>query len=154
MIDAWVKPAFKALVQADLRKLSVADVNQIGFTMYIILAKACKMINHCHKLLAAVPPEMTFFKSYLCQDHNRCKAHWRELWWKKLARKLLHPTEPLPLDEAISFLDGTNLDGIIAVCKEDMMEQMRGASGIRLAIEDEIIEAAVAAVIVYHKGLM
>jgi len=63
-IEVWVKPAFEALVRMELRHVSMEDVNRIGFTMYVILAKAHKAIDNRRKLIAAVPPAMSFLESF------------------------------------------------------------------------------------------
>lgn len=152
-INAWVKPAFEALVRMELRSLPSSDVNRIGFTAYVILAKAREAIDYQRKLVAAVPHTMTFTESYKCAEHDRCKESWNKTWWRKLGKQLLHPTKPLALNGALDFLERTKHDDMTPCCKVDMMEEMRVYTTAKFGVEEEIIDAAVLAIITYHSSL-
>ncbi|KAH7919742.1 hypothetical protein BV22DRAFT_998470, partial [Leucogyrophana mollusca] len=77
----------------------------IGFKTYIILAKAKEFVEHERKLIASIPPPMAFVQPLECQQHNDCRAAWRELWWKKVAKAMLHPTVPMLLEGAATYVE-------------------------------------------------
>lgn len=153
-IKSWVRSAFKQLVKLELRNLTTANINSIGFTTYVILAKACERINYEHKLLVAVPPKLDFQESYLCQSHETCKDVCAKLWWKRLGKLRLHPSRLLGLGSTLSYLETLKHDGIDNGCKMDMMAQLYTTSQADMfKVEEDIIMAAVRAVINYNKSL-
>jgi hypothetical protein len=154
-IDEWVKPAFNELVQKNLTSLSINDVNRIGFTTYTILAKAREAIDQQRKLIAAVPPAMVFLESYKCLDHDKCKASWKETWWRKLGKQLVHPSKPLALSEVMDFLEQTKFPDMMDCCKKDMLTELQkpGGAVTKFNMDEDVIGAAVTAILAYHHSL-
>lgn len=152
-IDEWIQPAFEALVRMELKQLSLEDVNRISFTTYIILAKAREAIDYCRKLIAAVPHSITFAESFRCYNHDKCKDAWRENWWRKLGKQLLHPTTPLEINGALDFLENMAHKDMTACCKADAMEELRNNAGSKFSVEEAIIAAAVEAIMTFHRSL-
>ncbi|KAJ6481609.1 hypothetical protein DFH09DRAFT_1213599 [Mycena vulgaris] len=42
-----------------------------------------------------VEPALATDPDWKCQTHAMCAAVWKQLWWDKIGRKLLHPDRPI-----------------------------------------------------------
>ncbi|KAH7903830.1 hypothetical protein BJ138DRAFT_1189012 [Hygrophoropsis aurantiaca] len=150
-IDEWVSTAFEDLIKLDLTTLSEDQERMIGFKTYIILAKAKEFVEHERKLIASIPPPMAFVQSFECEHHDDCRTAWKELWWKKVARSLLHPRAPMVLETGVTYVEQLEFEGMSACCKADMVEviKQRNAFGI----VEKVVEEAGTAVLAYNKSL-
>jgi hypothetical protein len=106
-------------------------------------------MEHERKLTSAYPPPMTFNRSWECEKHDKCRTVWREIWWKKVAKQLLHPTKPLLFHETIGYISGIEYPGLTPSCKTTMLEKVM-TRGFK---DERIIDGATEAVIMYHKSL-
>ena len=119
----------------------------MGFRVYVILAKAKEAMERERKLTSAYPPPMT--ESWECEKHDKCRTVWKEIWWKKVARQLLHPTKPLLFHETVGYISGIEHSGMTPSCKTMMLEKVT-TSGFK---DEMIVDGATEAVIMYHKSL-
>jgi hypothetical protein len=94
---------------------------------------------------------MKFLESYECMDHQLCKTVWKDVWWKKVGKQIVHPTRPLALQNVPAFVAKTDFPGMYEGCKEEMEIIVRQHEGFGL--EAEIIQGAVDAVITFHQSL-
>jgi hypothetical protein len=124
-IPHWVEPAFKILIYTDFADISASDIQQMGLTEFSILCKAKEKIEKERKLTAAVPPSMNFAESWSCRTHENCKKIWREVWWRKVARQILHPNSPLAFDTACEAINKIEFPGMTESCRIEMMEIIR-----------------------------
>ncbi|KAJ7843701.1 hypothetical protein B0H13DRAFT_2364665 [Mycena leptocephala] len=90
-IAEWINPAFRRLIHTPLSSLSSAQIEQLGFHVYVILAKTQSKIT-THRILCAltVPPVE---HGQTCDDHTACNKSWAHAWWGesiKHAQKILH----------------------------------------------------------------
>jgi hypothetical protein len=158
-VHEWVKPAVSDLLPMTLQTLTADHANQIGFTTYIMLCKAKEALEHEQKLMAHFAPPMgEFSQSYgecICQSHPKCRKAWRELWWKRVGKRLLHPDNPMATEEGVEFV--TSMDWgseITECCKQDMIEAIRGGAAFRKeSTSADIVKTVVDAVVAFNKSL-
>lgn len=150
-IHEWVHSAIEGLVAMELTDLLAAEEQQIGFETYTILSRTKAHIDRERKLIAQVPPPMKFLESFDCTDHQMCKAVWKDVWWKKVGKQIVHPMNPLALHQVPAFVAKTDFPGMYEGCKEEMEIIVRQHHGFQ--IEAEIIQGAVDAVVAFHRNL-
>jgi hypothetical protein len=155
-VHKWVEPAVRALLQMTFKSLSAENATQIGFHTYIMLCKTKEALEYERKLAVHCVPPMDFVQSYRCISHDKCRRTWKEIWWKRVGKKLLHPDNPLSYSDGPDFV--ANMDwgsaDISPCCKEDMIETVRQAMGFGGdSVEADITKTAVDAVIAFHKSL-
>lgn len=153
----WIGPAMRELLQHPLTAASDTEICQIGFRGFIILAKAKETLERHRKSLAAHPPALEIQPSPTCSlvAHHKCTDAWRAFWWKRIARVLLHPTNPLAFGQVIRFItDSPHPDNLNQACKECMIAHMRESGGLEM--EEQIFQGAVNSMESYvriHKGV-
>jgi hypothetical protein len=150
-IHDWVEDPFRRLMDIDLADLTEDDELKLGYKVYRIITKTKEYISKQRKSAAQVAPPLTFLESYECVDHKTCREVWKDGWWKKVSKRLLHPTQPILLREVADYVSGLDFTGMTAVCKAEMVEFIRNNEGFRA--EDTIIQQGIAAVVAYHKTL-
>lgn len=154
MIPHWIAPAMQQLIHAPLADISVADADCLGLRVYMIIAKAHERIEIERKSIGAVAPGLSLAPSLACSvtKHSTCKDTWAQVWWNKVAYRILHPTNPLHLSAVFNHVTGlSDPQGLNPQCKAKFLEQVVETG--TLAIEDRIIEAAIAAVHAYFDSL-
>ncbi|KDQ64005.1 hypothetical protein JAAARDRAFT_187390 [Jaapia argillacea MUCL 33604] len=141
-VDNWIEPAFKELIPIRLNAITDEDVYRMGLRTYRKLTTTKELIEDEWKVVAMLPPPIEF-ESTGCKDHDKCCAVWKDIWWKCLGRKLLHPLKPLPLSEAANFVLDMEVPGMTSECHQAMMELIVLGDGfeeekkhIEKAIED------------------
>lgn len=149
-IHDWVRPAMSALLKTELVNLGDADQQMLGQKVYSTLAKARERLERERKLVAAMPPPMDIAESWECHSHDQCRAVWKDVWWRVIAKEVLHPTKPLPFSEAPDLVARTDFKGMTPSCKEDMVAVVR-AKGFQG--EAGILDGCVNAVVAYHRSL-
>ena len=145
-IPEWVAPAIHTLILSPLSTISENDTHRLGLCVYSIIAKAHEVIEMKRKMLAAVPPGLSLGPSASCSDleHPQCKDAWIKFWWQKVARQLLHPTNPLSLTGVVEYVaTQTHPVGLNMQCKQEVIGHVVESGG--LAVEEEIINSAVGA---------
>ncbi|EDR02117.1 uncharacterized protein LACBIDRAFT_332676 [Laccaria bicolor S238N-H82] len=109
----WTQPTDPGRVYINLLKVcqmwqidEEEEANNLGVKVYSIIAKACEMLECERKLTTAYPPPMTFDPSWECETHQAvCILIWRDFWWKKVAKQLLHPVKPLAFCDVAEFVE-------------------------------------------------
>jgi hypothetical protein len=166
-IHKWVPSAFENLLQTT-SSLTDEDAEQIGFKTYHILMKAREMIDTRRKSsgttifasrnkkthfshLAHVVPPMPGSHDYLCKDHKQCGRAWKDTWKNKISKRLIHPTDPLPLHGVADFVIALEIPELSPTCKDDLVESILNHQGF--LVEKSIIAAAVEAVIAFNRSL-
>ncbi|KAJ7152003.1 hypothetical protein C8R46DRAFT_1121725, partial [Mycena filopes] len=96
-IKQWVKPAVEVLIRTRLADLSPAQINQIGFSPYIILTEAQAKIAE-HRVLCSLTVPDVVHTGY-CTDKEACGMSWAHAWWGEttkhgIAVALIHPGQP------------------------------------------------------------
>jgi hypothetical protein len=109
-------------------------LEQMGFRIYSILTKAKEALESERKLLAAVPPKISEKDNEnqsWCESHNQCVKIWDEVWFKVVARALLHPKTPLQFSGGIELLQRTPHTGMKPACKKAMIDWVQGQDGFK-----------------------
>lgn len=149
----WVRPALKELILWDIfLSLSDEQLEQVSLKVYSVITKARAAVEHERRLVAAVPPPMRFEVVWECRVHDTlCSNVWKGFWMKKVAKRLLHPSQPLAFDEIGEFVskNDNDLTKMTPRCKDAMVEQM----GEEAALTEIIIDGAVEAVITFFRSL-
>jgi hypothetical protein len=153
-VPQWLSPAIKGLMDVPLRSLTDVDATRLGLKVYSIIARAKEMLEAERRLIAAFPPPLsddTAFRSWTCADHGTCRRVWRNVWWSSIARTILHPNNPLPLEDGITCILTTPFSGMTDECKGDKVLEMTAAGGLNRT-ELQIVDGAIEAVRA-HYGL-
>ncbi|KAG2132168.1 hypothetical protein BD769DRAFT_1386457 [Suillus cothurnatus] len=127
---------------------------KMGFKVYTIIARAKEVMERERRALAAYPPSLLVSPSFSCSSHlhSQCKEAWSGFWWKKVARAILHPMNPLPLTQILQLVIEAPLpNGMNIACKQAMVDAMIELEG--LEVEERIIEGVIRAVTLYFNSL-
>ena len=120
---------------------------------HIIIAQAREAIEVERKKIGAVAPGLSLAPSLACTyaKHATCKDVWARFWWTKVAYQILHPTNPLQLSAVFDYVTGlATPEGLNPQCKEEFLGQVAETGA--LAVEEEIIGAAIAAIQQYFSS--
>jgi hypothetical protein len=125
----WVAPAVRELLRTPLNSLSNGDLDHMNIRLYSIIAKAKEAIEKQRKLIAACPPSLPKdsqdFQTAWCASHAICAKVWADMWWKVVARSILHPLKPLEIHTIVEFLRSIEHRGMSLPCKEDMLRRLQ-----------------------------
>ncbi|KAG1750998.1 hypothetical protein EDD22DRAFT_957812 [Suillus occidentalis] len=153
-IPQWIAPAIREIIPLSLANTTDTEAAQMGFKVYTIIAQAKEVIERERRALAAYPPSLLIAPSFSCsvRSHSRCKEAWSGFWWKKVARAILHPMNPLPLTQVLQVIVEAPLpDGMNITCRQAMVDAMVDLNG--LEVEERIIEGVIRAVTSYFSSL-
>ncbi|KAJ7070010.1 hypothetical protein C8F01DRAFT_976713, partial [Mycena amicta] len=124
------------------------ELTYLDFKTYTIIARGMERRMVERQRVARVAPAMSSDPTWTCESHAKCILAWKKLWWSKIAPKILHPDNPLPIDriadevQKISDLDLKNR------CRDDMVQAIKGGA---IGFPDEkIIEGVVQAIKVWY----
>jgi len=149
----WVAPAICHLISAPLSEISQNDAASLDTRTYSIIAQAREAIEVERKKIGAVAPGLSLAPSLACTyaKHATCKDVWARFWWTKVAYQILHPTNPLQLSAVFDYVTGlATPEGLNPQCKEEFLGQVAETGA--LAVEEEIIGAAIAAIQQYFSS--
>ena len=154
IIPHWIAPAMQQLIHAPLADISVSEAECLGLQVYMIIAKAHERIEVERKSIGAVAPGLSLAPSTACSvtKHSTCKDIWAQVWWNKVAYRILHPTNPLHLSAVFDHVTGlSDPQGLNPQCKVKFLEQVVETG--TLGVEDQVVEAAITAVQAYFDSL-
>ncbi|KAG1893888.1 uncharacterized protein F5891DRAFT_1195803 [Suillus fuscotomentosus] len=153
-IPQWIAPAIREIMTSSLTNTTDNEATQMGFKVYTIIARAKEVMERERRALAAYPPSLLVSASFSCsaRSHSQCKEAWSGFWWKKVARAILHPKNPLPLTQTLQLiLEAPLPNGMNAACRQAMVDAMIELDG--LEVEERIIEGVIRAVTLYFSSL-
>jgi hypothetical protein len=119
-IPQWIAPAIRKIIPLLLANITDTEAAQMGFKVYTIIAQVKEVIEQERQALAAYPPSLLVAPSFSCsvRSHSRCKEAWSGFWWKKVARAILHPMNPLPLTQVLQLIVEAPLpEGMNITCR-------------------------------------
>ncbi|KAF8063979.1 hypothetical protein FPV67DRAFT_1420405, partial [Lyophyllum atratum] len=157
----WTPPPHPERVLLNLLKLSqrwiidagTAYAARLGFRVYVILAKAKEAMEVERRKVAAVPPSVPAFPSWnvKCESHARCRSTWKDVWMKKIAKEILHPTQALQFEVGVlvELIERTEFPGMSTGCKEEMVGIIRDVGLYNTLVIDKAAED----IINYYKSL-
>ena len=153
-IPQWIAPATRQLIHTPLGNITASDAECLGLQVYTIIAKARERLEIEHRSIGVVAPGLSLMPSVECSlaKHSICKDVWAQLWWNKVAYRVLHPTNPLDLSALFDYVTGLpDPQGLHPQCKAMFLEQIVETG--TLGVKDLVIEAAVVAIQAYFNLL-
>jgi len=153
-IPQWIPRATQELISSPLGTINEKDLSHLDLRIYSIIAKAREVLERERKTIAAVPPGLSLDPDPDCppNQHRYCRDTWARFWWQKVARQLLHPTNPLPFNTLIAYIaEQPHPEGLRTACKEQYIGDIIEGGG--LDIEDNITSSAIVAIETYFASL-
>lgn len=148
-IPRWIRPVFTELFQRPVLSLSEEDIQLLTPSVVVILAKSQIKLNDTLRLLAHAPPPVSH--SMFCVFEERCEEAWNKMWWMKIARYLLHPTERPQLSKLGDLIRSQScLQRMHSECKERTLEVLQESDGF--LIEAIIVDKAVQSITEIHRN--
>ncbi|KAJ7728947.1 hypothetical protein DFH07DRAFT_757074, partial [Mycena maculata] len=136
------------------------EYHRFGAKVYTIIANAKEVLWYETRLACRVPPQLDPNPVWVSDnhDHRVCTEVFNEVWWTKIARKVLDPEKPLHFSEIAVEVKKTvfqvqRVGGwkmMADACKEDIVVKI-GADGF--FSEKAVIAAAAQAVERYFESL-
>ncbi|KAJ7433763.1 hypothetical protein FB451DRAFT_1195939, partial [Mycena latifolia] len=130
--------------------LSLIDIGRIGTKVYSVLVNGMERMEMEIRRTANVEPPLTADPDWQCQKHAMCAAAWKQLWWDKLGRKLLHPDHPIKTDAILAEAKKMVHKDLNERCRQDVLQQMERNI---VFVDKRVIAAVAAAIVDYHKTL-
>ncbi|TDL14640.1 hypothetical protein BD410DRAFT_809567 [Rickenella mellea] len=151
-IHQWIGPAFRELVKIPLTYLSAEDEAMIGWRTYQVLAKLREALEVERKRAAFAPPPIQT-PSFMCNDHTKCVQAWKEEWWKKVGKKMLHPdwTKAMSFRDASAEMLKLELTDMLPDCRKKVKASIEGSGGFQ--IEDDMINLVIEKLVEENKQL-
>ncbi|KAJ4465420.1 hypothetical protein C8J55DRAFT_566349 [Lentinula edodes] len=122
-IRTWIEPAAKALLRQPIYQLSMAEREEIGFDVALTLSNAQQLLAEHRLQIAVTPPHVHYgYGAVQCahygSEHKRspCAEAWDRIWWTRVGRELLHPTNPITFDKAETFIRSIEFTGVSTQC--------------------------------------
>ena len=108
-----------------MNDLSNSELEQISTRLYCIITKVKEALERQHKIIAAFPPSLPKdshdFQMAWCMSHTTCSKVCADTWWRVVACSILHPLDPLDLNNIVDFLKSIDHQGMSIDCKGDMI---------------------------------
>ncbi|KAJ7436840.1 hypothetical protein FB451DRAFT_1570898 [Mycena latifolia] len=149
-IHDWVEPAVTKIFDGRISDLSLIDIGRIGTKVYSVLVNGMERMEMEIRRTANVEPPLTADPDWQCQKHAMCAAAWKQLWWDKLGRKLLHPDHPIKTDAILAEAKKMVHKDLNERCRQDVLQQMERNI---VFVDKRVIAAVAAAIVDYHKTL-
>lgn len=146
----WVEPAVTEILEGKLSDLADTDLNRIGIQVYSILVRGKERMEIEMRRTANVEPALAADPDWQCQKHAVCVAVWKQLWWDKIGRKLLHPDRPITTDAILAEAKKLVHKDMNEKCRQDILRQME--SNV-VFVDKRVIAGVAAAIVAYHKTL-
>ncbi|KAJ7679331.1 hypothetical protein DFH06DRAFT_974858, partial [Mycena polygramma] len=144
-VPQWIEPAFRTLTRTPLRSLTVAQINELGFSPYIILAETqAKIAEHRTFCALTVPPVI---HGPYCPHPSSCEKSFAHAWWGEsvkhgIAVAMIHPAQ-MPAKKIISSLpDLITSYHMPAACRKLTLDALLDDPSVMLR-EEVFIAAAV-----------
>lgn len=119
-ITIWVHDAVadimkRAAGSKHVRLITDEEINNMGTKAYSIIVKALEALQAEVILSAITPPTLPSHKD--CISHRKCIESWKTTWMTKIARQLLHPTEPTSISGLVQLIKETYFTDVNFECK-------------------------------------
>ncbi|KAI9065085.1 hypothetical protein FKP32DRAFT_1756887 [Trametes sanguinea] len=136
-VPQWVEPAFRELVFCiSLGELRGDDFVHLSYPVYILITKLKEAVEHERRVVAYLAPECKTHGPS-CSNPERCSLIWRETWWLKIGRRLLHPDadQSMPLEKGPGAVESLEWAGMSPACRENMVATVARGDGFAGAAE-------------------
>ncbi|KAJ7645863.1 hypothetical protein B0H17DRAFT_1338951 [Mycena rosella] len=157
----WIDDAVWKLVTGKLEWLTNEDLARLGVKVYSIIASAKEGLWYETRLSCRVPPEVSLANpAWVSDEHNHrvCAEVFNEIWWTRIAKKMMDPVKPLHFCEVAAEVKSTVFQVQRAgtwkkmedACKDDMVAMIERENFFS---EKALIYAASRAVEKYFSSL-
>ncbi|KAJ7710721.1 hypothetical protein B0H17DRAFT_1190415 [Mycena rosella] len=150
----WVEAAVKELIpmcSTAKGTFNSDDVLKLGPTTLSILFQAKCAIEYERQCIAYVAPKLPPHDTLNygdCSNHQSCEHAWKDAWWLHVAKRILHPGNPMPLKDIGAHLHGLNIRGMTQKCHDEAVNQWTA----NVFEEESLVASAVAGVLRFHKA--
>ncbi|KAJ7645240.1 hypothetical protein DFH06DRAFT_1333528 [Mycena polygramma] len=93
----WIDQPVRALVTGKLDWITPEDIDRLGTKAYSIIARAKETLWQEIHISCCVPPQLEPHPAWVsdAHDHRVCTEVFNEVWWTKIARRMIDPAKPL-----------------------------------------------------------
>ncbi|KAJ7730651.1 hypothetical protein B0H14DRAFT_2238281, partial [Mycena olivaceomarginata] len=79
------------------------DVQHLGMKVYSVIAHAKETMWYELQLTACIPPKLDENPAWVSDehDHHMCTKVFNEVWWARIAKKIIDPVNPWVLREVV-----------------------------------------------------
>jgi hypothetical protein len=85
-----------------------------------------------------------------CETHSVCVAAWRQAWWDKIGRKVLHPDQPIKPNAILAEAKKLAPKNMNEKCLQDVLRQMETTVEF---VDKRVIRGVAKAIVTYYKTL-
>jgi hypothetical protein len=124
--------AFQHLATTSLRALRKEDVNMMGISVYVALARLKEAIQEHCCILAAEPPKFDPNgprHHSTCIDNTACARDWHAVWWNGMGRFLLDGRNPLTWAESVKQFERLEIGEMNPLCHSTMITLVHEGEG-------------------------
>ncbi|KAJ7639842.1 hypothetical protein DFH06DRAFT_1335509 [Mycena polygramma] len=157
----WIDQPVRALVTGQLDWIQPKDIDRIGIKAYSIIAHAKETLWREIHISCCVPPQLEPHPAWVsdAHDHRVCTEVFNEVWWTKIARKMIDPAKPLHFSKIAAKVRETPFQvqrvggwKVMAdSCKEDVAVRIEQKGFFS---EDTVVDAASFAMAGYFRSLL
>ena len=113
-MEDWIGSCVRELVRKPLMRLKPRDVDWLGLSVYVFLARAREQYHALRRTVGMPPPP--FDAASNCQAHDTCVKGWKYAWFVGISMGVLHPEMLFEmgfweLEDRIREMDVTGLMG-------------------------------------------
>ncbi|KAL0948682.1 hypothetical protein HGRIS_010487 [Hohenbuehelia grisea] len=145
----WIEAAIPMLLNTPMRQLSDCHMAQLGIKIIGVITKAQETLEEHRKRLAHYPPPLNNYVPD-CSTHTTCKHVWHDVWWKTIARAILHPKEPCRLNDCLDLIRNTSFSTMKDMCKAAAIVSIQESGSF--AVEGQVTQRAIDSIL-EHYGL-
>ncbi|KAF8201212.1 hypothetical protein K438DRAFT_1821600 [Mycena galopus ATCC 62051] len=156
----WIDKPVRKLLTGRLEWISELDVQRLGMKVYSVMAHAKETMWYELQLTACIPPKLDENPAWVSDKHDHCMCTevFNEVWWGKIAKKIIDPVNPWALREVADKVRSTPFQvqrvggwkTMADTCKEDVAARI-DAEGF--FSENAIVDAAARAVERHFRSL-
>ena len=149
-VSQWIEPAFRQLIDAPLLALSDDHISQLGFRVFVLLARThARIVYHRQTCAVRAPPVV---HDAGCLDEKDCAKAWNHAWWGEagkpgVALALVHPDRRLSGRDILAKLGGIRpgwqMDSMCLELTLSMIEGTAPEFNSRLIMEELFIQEAI-----------
>ncbi|KAK7452117.1 hypothetical protein VKT23_012222 [Stygiomarasmius scandens] len=145
-------PAIASLIRAGPEGLSIDDEEKLGARIVGIIAKAhVRILAERAQLAQSIPTVGPSDECNIPRHERLCVPSFAKLWWNDVGRRLLNPDDPIPLDEVVNVVHGSDSGDMRIMCKIKYLSALE--VGDALKVDQLIVTAATTSIIKFLRSL-
>ena len=143
-INHWIRPAFFSLLTTPLPIIR-NQVPILGMEIFVVLMCAKDAVDTERRLLCLAPPLIHDPPYHPCASREICEKIWKEIWSKKVTKRLLHPNEPILVESLPTYIGGLTLKGMSPECQLAATQILTVGNGLQG--EQRAVNATIVAIV-------